>query len=254
MSFTELQTVLTEVESAINDRLLTHISSHADDLIPLTPSHLMIGRNISSLPYETSSHLNDPITLTHSNANLRFEHLANLQREFWKRWSIEYLTALRERHIHTTGGVKRNTIKVGDIVLIHSDVEKRINWHMAKVIRLLPGRDGLVRAAEIKTKLGKTNRSINKLYLLETSQVEEPQVNSEPSTAADVNNEQLTEGNPAVTSSAMGNPSSDNEVQPDVTDEVADELPPAENPNTTQPSRPRREAFELAKLRLAYNK
>ncbi|XP_077869598.1 uncharacterized protein LOC144361498 [Saccoglossus kowalevskii] len=44
VTFDELQTILTEVESVINDRPLTHIASNAYDLVPLTPSHLMIGR------------------------------------------------------------------------------------------------------------------------------------------------------------------------------------------------------------------
>ncbi|XP_077864622.1 uncharacterized protein LOC144350237 [Saccoglossus kowalevskii] len=200
VTFDELQTILTEVESVINDRPLTHIASHADDLVPLTPSRLMIGRNVYSLPYDASNHLSDPIALTHHNVNLRFEHLAKLQRQFGKRWSAEYHTALRERHTPTAGGVKNNTIKVGDIVLVHSDVEKRVNWHMAKVTRLLPGKDGLVRVVEIKTKLGKTNRPVNKLYLLKTSQVEEQRTSAiqSPPTVPDVNNEQLTEGNPTM--------------------------------------------------------
>ncbi|XP_002741926.1 uncharacterized protein LOC100373242 [Saccoglossus kowalevskii] len=255
VTFDELQTILTEVESVINDRPLTHIASHADDLVPLTPSHLMIGRNVYSLPYDASNHLSDPIALTHHNVNLRFEHLAKLQRQFGKRWSAEYLTALRERHTHTAGGVKNNTIKVGDIVLVHSDVEKRVNWHMAKVTRLLPGKDGLVRVVEIKTKLGKTNRPVNKLYLLETSQVEEQRTSAiqSPPTVPDVDNEQLTEGNPTMTSPVTGKPPNENGVPEDATEDRVDQMSPTKNSNTTQSSRPRREAFEVANLRLMYN-
>ena len=48
-SYDELNTALIEVEAIVNSRPLTYITS--DDLEePLTPSHLIIGRRILSLP------------------------------------------------------------------------------------------------------------------------------------------------------------------------------------------------------------
>ena len=52
------------------------------------------------------------------------------------------------------------------MVLVHDD-SPRMNWRMAVIEELSVGGDGLVRAANIRTNSGKTNRPITKLYPLE---------------------------------------------------------------------------------------
>ena len=51
VSLAGLQTVATEVECILNDRSLTYVSSDQVDEEPLTPSHLLYGRIITSLNY-----------------------------------------------------------------------------------------------------------------------------------------------------------------------------------------------------------
>jgi len=75
-------------------------------------------------------------------------------------------TALRESH--KGGGVKNQTVKIGDIVLVHDDVP-RSQWQLAVIEELIKGLDGFTRAAKIRTKSGKTNRPIAKLYPLEVN-------------------------------------------------------------------------------------
>ena len=58
------------------------------------------------------------------------------------------------------------TIKVGDVVLIHDD-SPRARWKMAVIENLIKGNDGNIRAAEVRTNTGKTNRPIARLYPLE---------------------------------------------------------------------------------------
>ena len=56
LNYDELRTVLVEVEGTINSRPLTYICLSSDDPEePLTPSHLMIGRRILSLPEVTGN-------------------------------------------------------------------------------------------------------------------------------------------------------------------------------------------------------
>ena len=51
--FTMLETLEVEIEAVLNDRPLTHISTEADELELVTPSHLLYGRKIVSLPHPT---------------------------------------------------------------------------------------------------------------------------------------------------------------------------------------------------------
>ena len=54
------------------------------------------------------------------------------------------------------------------MVLIHNE-GPRLYWKLAVVEELIVGGDGLVRAANIRTSNGRTNRPIVKLYPLEVS-------------------------------------------------------------------------------------
>lgn len=68
------------------------------------------------------------------------------------------------------------TTRVGDVVQGHADC-KRSEWKLAIVQNLIRGKDGLVRAAEIKTANGWTNRPINKLYPIEVAEAPEERNN-----------------------------------------------------------------------------
>ena len=64
-------------------------------------------------------------------------------------------------------------MKVGDIVHIQDKVP-RLRWRMGKVDKLVPGRDGVVRAAELTTldksqRIIRVKRPIQKLHPLEVS-------------------------------------------------------------------------------------
>ena len=55
VTLTVLQTLVVQVEAILNDRPLTYVPSELDDLQPLTPSHLLHGRQIVSLLHEQVS-------------------------------------------------------------------------------------------------------------------------------------------------------------------------------------------------------
>ncbi|XP_062590223.1 uncharacterized protein LOC134251820 [Saccostrea cucullata] len=166
-----LQTVVTEVEAIVNDRPLTYVSSNLEDPEPLTPSHLLYGRRLTSLPYPTEDQENssDCHPLTCRRLNQRLDNQSTILNHFWIRWKREYLTSLRE--YHTANGSRSQKIKVGDIVQIHEE-KPRIMWKLAVVEELIQGRDGFVRAATLRTKNGLTNRPIVKLYPIEVNENE----------------------------------------------------------------------------------
>ena len=173
ISLTGLQTMTTEIEAVLNDRPITYISSDISDPEPLTPAHLLYGRRIVTLPYPSTdgSEIDDPdygSTSTGTDLRTRVARHAQVLQHFQHRWKQEYLTSLRERH--TSSGHNEQSVKVGDIVLVHDDIP-RAKWKMAVVEQLLQGKDGYTRAANIRYSGGKTNRPIAKLYPLEVSSI-----------------------------------------------------------------------------------
>ena len=75
----------------------------------------------------------------------RQTYLNHLFTQLWSRWPQKYLPALREAHKNqeTGRGDSFNTIRVGDIVLVHEDNRKRVMWPLAVVTKLKMGCDGL---------------------------------------------------------------------------------------------------------------
>ena len=87
LSLDELHTAIVEIESIINSRPLSYISS-SDLEEPLTPSHLMIGRRILNLP-DNLGYLLDPgdeeFTVDPTQLRKRAKYLSNTLNHFWRR-------------------------------------------------------------------------------------------------------------------------------------------------------------------------
>ena len=64
---------------------------------------------------------------------------------------------------------KPSTLSVGEVVIIASDERNRGKWPLGIVEELFPGRDGVIRAAKVKTSNGHLERAVNHLYPLELS-------------------------------------------------------------------------------------
>jgi len=171
VSLDELITLITELEAVINDRPISYTSTGLDEPEALTPSMLLHGRKLCPLPQLdiTDEEVEDP-DFGSEVLQQRVKELSNLFIQTWKRWKEEYLPMLREVHKNNAKGCRgetENHIKVGDVVLVHEDTTKRVQWPLALVTKLRTGNDGLVRSAEIKMKGGTSNRPITKLYPLE---------------------------------------------------------------------------------------
>ena len=168
VSLIVLETLVVEIEAVLNDRLLTYTFSELEETDPLTPAHLLYSQRITSLPYDPvdEDELDDPNFGDSSSINRRAKQQALTLQHFKSRWRHEYLTSLQE-YLKTTGTNKQKG-KVGEVVLIQDDTP-RIDWKLAVVEELIEGRDGLVRAAHIRTAQGRTNRPISKLCPLEVS-------------------------------------------------------------------------------------
>ncbi|XP_063442133.1 uncharacterized protein LOC134722442 [Mytilus trossulus] len=164
-----LQTLVVEIEAYLNNRPLTYISSDIADPEPLTPSHLLYGRQIKSFPYplytdETDSYSAD-LTTNHETMNDQAKRRFRLIEQFLARWKHEYLTSLRE--FHRVSGNNNQSVKQGDVVQIYDDNSPRTTWKLGVIEELTYGNDNLVRSATVRTSNSKLNRPIVKLYPLE---------------------------------------------------------------------------------------
>ena len=197
ISLDELTTALAEIEAVLNSRPLSYVSSEDLDE-PITPSHLILGRRLLSLP-DNLDYLCDPddeeFTLDKNQVTSRVRHLNNLLNHFWKRWRTEYLSCLREVHSQLSRKTQgeRSVIATGDVVIVKDEHLPRGQWKLGVVQELLTGRDGLVRAAVVRVagsdrQQSTLKRPIQLLYPLEihsdistvTSSEDTPEPSSEP--------------------------------------------------------------------------
>ena len=124
-SFTrdELLTAVVEIEAVINSRPLSYVSA-MDVEEPLTPSHLLVGRRILSLP-DYLGHMCEPsdedFEVSASQLTKRMKHLVSVLNHFWRRWKSEYLSELRESHRHGAKNARNTHIAAGEVVIIHDD-------------------------------------------------------------------------------------------------------------------------------------
>lgn len=151
-----------EVESIINSRPLTVISSDVNDPYPLSPNQI--------LTMKTSIVLPPPGKFQHNDVYMRrrwrrVQYLCNL---FWSRWKREYLPTLQERT--KWNKVKRN-LKVDDVVLVKDENAPRNVWPMGVVtFSVHSDSKGLVRSVVLRTHTTELHRPVNKLILMLTAE------------------------------------------------------------------------------------
>ena len=156
LTYEELFTVLTEVECILimNSRPLTYL--YPDDLEePLTPSHLISGGRLLSLPDATRSGTDN--SSTHETITRRARYLQKLMDHLWNPWRREYIPALRESHrlkLDSAG----QTAQIGEIVSVHDESLPRTKRRMGVVLELIKGVDKKTREAVVRiTDKGKSS-------------------------------------------------------------------------------------------------
>lgn len=167
LTFEEWATLLAQVEAWVNSRPLIPLSDDPSDMIALTPGHFLIGENLTTLP--------EPENLSNKNENrlTRWEIVQKYNQDIWKRWHEEYLSTLIDR---TKWKNKTRNFQTNDLVLIKEDNMPPSKWHLGRIIKPLPSKDGIVRAAQIRTLTGEYTRPILKLALLMDHNDQDPEV------------------------------------------------------------------------------
>ena len=157
LTFEELETILAEIEAVLNSRPL--IYSHDELSEPLTPLMLVTGKRLlnkdNDVLYDVTMANEDTNTL-----NRRARYLCKLLSYFRGRWRREYLTSLREHHNCLLTKKLVRPVQCGDIVNVYDEKIKRQLWNIGRIKELLPGRDGQVRSAIVRT-MDKSKKPVN---------------------------------------------------------------------------------------------
>ena len=171
LTYDELLTSVTEVEMILNSRPLTYISASDMDE-PVTPSHLILGKRLMTLPdyfalTDSEDYSPDSSRLTLTK---RLRYLGTVLEHFWNRWKKEYLLELRDSHRYYSTK-DTSPIAVGDVVIVYDEAPRGM-WKLGLIDRLIRGRDKQIRGAVVRVRSGQGSfaflkRPVQRLYPLE---------------------------------------------------------------------------------------
>lgn len=153
LTFEEFYTLLVQIEAVLNSRPLTPLSSDPNDLVPLTPTHFLITNPGLPMPEPDVANIAD-------NRLNRYHLIEKMRQHFWLRWQKEFVSELQQR---TKWKKEKGALNIGDLVIIKEDNLPVMVWKLGRVIGIHPGKDGVVRVAEIKTATGEIKRSFSKI-------------------------------------------------------------------------------------------
>ena len=179
----EMETILVEIEHTVNSRPLTRLYGEPGDDGPITPSHFLLEQ-----PLERP--IDNVIPLSATDLSQKYHARQLALSKFWRKWSEQYITNLPPVVQNFKSG---GSVEVGDLVLIRDEnMGSRLQWPLARVVKLHPGRDGRVRSVDVKTKRSIVCRPIQKLHKLEVSKIPTvslPHVNSNLSSPVEINDD-----------------------------------------------------------------
>ncbi|KAL7723423.1 hypothetical protein ACLKA6_012344 [Drosophila palustris] len=155
----EVRGHLADVEAILNSRPLTPLSGDPNDGKALTPGHLLIGQPLRSLPQGS-----EPDTPSSGiSCSRRWQLLSMLRQWFWRAWSKDYVHSLQLRGKWTA---EQPNLAIGALEVIHEDNTPPQRWTTGRIVEVVPGADGRIRVADVKTAVGVCRRPIHKLAVL----------------------------------------------------------------------------------------
>ncbi|XP_058816228.1 uncharacterized protein LOC131679509 [Topomyia yanbarensis] len=163
LNFEDMTTLLSQIEASMNSRPLVPMTEDPSDLSCLTPAHFLIGASLHVLPEPDIRH----IALRRLD---HYQHLQQLNQQFWHHWRTEYLQELQR----TTKMCNPNTdFLPGKMVVIVDEHQIPVKWPLARIVALHPGEDSLSRVVSLRTSRGIVRRPITKICLLPVENAEQ---------------------------------------------------------------------------------
>jgi hypothetical protein len=181
-------TFLTEVEGILNQRPISFVSDDPKGVMALRPVDFLLPHAQLGLA-EPEGDAADPTFRPNPVEKLTALWVATTRvlREFWARWSQDYLLMLRQRNQMTHKGPRSVAMvrpKVGHIVLVEMENLAKNEWPLGRIVSLDAGQ----RSAQVLMANGNIwGRPVSKLAPLEAMVAEETEAVNEAPTAPDEN-------------------------------------------------------------------
>ncbi|XP_048002170.1 uncharacterized protein LOC125238777 [Leguminivora glycinivorella] len=100
------------------------------------------------------------ITATNISSLQRWKRVELLKQQFWHRFSTEYVLWLQQK---TKWHESTGELQEGALVVVKDRTLPPLLWQLGRVVRVIPGSDGIARVADIKTKKGVIRRAFNNI-------------------------------------------------------------------------------------------
>jgi len=152
----QLRTCLCQIEATMNARPLSAVSETANELLPVTPSKLL-------LAYDTTGP-GTPSQRDTSAPAQQWKRRMRLGDVYWSAWRKDYqqnLIKFKKWHM------QKPNLKAGDIVLVSEPSVKRDDWPLGRIEEVDISKDGKVRSVQVRTAQGVLRRAIHYLVPLE---------------------------------------------------------------------------------------
>ncbi|GBP00343.1 hypothetical protein EVAR_71028_1 [Eumeta japonica] len=124
-----------------------------DDLTPLTVSHFLNGRPLTTFPVPSYNSCESHLTRYQRNEQLATD-LDSMAKE--------YIVELQQR---IKWQIPNNPLKMNALVLLKEDNLPPLKWRLGHIVSLYPGADDINRVADIKTLNGVVRRAFSKIFL-----------------------------------------------------------------------------------------
>lgn len=155
LDYEDILTLICECEAIINARPLTYISDDPNDLIALTPAMFLRDQAESRLP--------DCDAVDQATPRKKIPYIQRLRDNLRCRFRSEYLGQLKL----LCRRKRSRPVSLGEVVLIGNDRDKRLEWPLGRIDKMLPGKDGVIHLVHVSTTRGRLLRPIQRLYPLE---------------------------------------------------------------------------------------
>lgn len=164
LGYEQFLTLLVGIEAILNSRPLQALSDDPGDLQALTPGHFLVGEPlVLPLPFLTSE-------LPNSHGVRLWKERKTMLAHFWTRWREEYLVTLLERKKWRR---EKHGVKEGQLCVIKSENFPPSAWALGRILRIIKGKDGLVRNVVIQTATNQLTRPVQKICILPTEKDDE---------------------------------------------------------------------------------